>query len=76
MALKMVSPCPHDISEQDVAAQADGLCPLCLADEVAILRKALQKIADLPPPSKAVRPIKEGRQQRIAISALQRTARS
>ena len=30
MTLKMVEPCPHDISDQDVASHADGLCPLCL----------------------------------------------
>lgn len=60
--------CPHDISEQDVATQADGLCPLCLAADNARLRAALQKIADLPPPEKAVRPVKSHR--RIAIAAL------
>jgi hypothetical protein len=40
----MVEPCPHDISEQDVAAQADGLCPLCLLAEVILLKSALESI--------------------------------
>ena len=53
MALEMVEPCPHDISEQDVAAQADGLCPLCLAADIVKLRQrvtALETIIaeDLP----------------------------
>lgn len=34
------APCPHDISEQDVAAQVDGLCPLCLQGKVEVLRAA------------------------------------
>lgn len=38
MTLEMIAPCPHDISEQDVAAQADGLCPLCLAADLARVR--------------------------------------
>jgi hypothetical protein len=38
------------------------------ADEIERLRKALQKIADLPPADKAVRPVKDHR--RIAINAL------
>jgi hypothetical protein len=45
MTLQMVEPCPHDVSEQDVAAQAEGLCPLCLHDEVIVLRNALTLIA-------------------------------
>jgi hypothetical protein len=30
----------------DVAAHADGMCPLCLADEIKRLRAALKEIAD------------------------------
>ena len=44
MALEMVKPCPHDVSEQDVAAQADGLCPLCMVAEVRLLISALESI--------------------------------
>jgi hypothetical protein len=36
--------CGHDVSEQDTAAHADGLCPLCLANEVHLLRTALEQI--------------------------------
>jgi len=43
-ALKMIEPCRHDISEQDVAAQADGLCPLCLYERVRTMRSALEEI--------------------------------
>jgi hypothetical protein len=46
MALELIAGCPHDISEQDVACQADGLCPLCLAAEVNRLRLALESIRD------------------------------
>jgi hypothetical protein len=50
MALEMTATsCPHDISEQDVASQADGLCPLCLAAEVNRLRTALERLANDPP---------------------------
>lgn len=38
MVLKMADPCPHDISDQDVAAQVDGLCPLCLKVDLDRLR--------------------------------------
>ena len=34
--------CQHDATEMDVAAQTDGLCPLCLAAENARLRDALR----------------------------------
>jgi hypothetical protein len=36
--------CGHAISDQDTAAHADGLCPLCLLNEVQFLRMALQRI--------------------------------
>jgi hypothetical protein len=52
MALEMTATsCPHDISEQDVASQADGLCPLCLAAEVNRLRIALESLTKDPPPT-------------------------
>jgi hypothetical protein len=52
MALEMTATsCPHDISEQDVASQADGLCPLCLAAEVNRLRIALESLTTDPPPT-------------------------
>lgn len=37
MSLQLSPNCPHDVSEQDVAAQADGLCPLCLQAKVVEL---------------------------------------
>ena len=43
----MVKPCPHDISEQDIAAQADGLCSLCLFSKVDILKTALRRIRSM-----------------------------
>ncbi len=44
MALLEITPtCEHDISEQDVAAQADGLCPLCLSAQNEKLRAALEQ---------------------------------
>jgi transposase len=50
-------------------------CPACAEDKIKILRTALQKIADLPATNHPTRlPIKEGRQRRIAISALRRAA--
>lgn len=39
------------------------------ADEIERLRRALQRIADLPPPDKTTRPYKRS-PQRIAIAAL------
>ncbi len=45
MGLNMAEPCPHEVFEQDIASQADGLCPLCLHDEVIVLRNALNLIA-------------------------------
>lgn len=41
-ALEMVELCPHDVAEQDTAAHADGLCPLCLAVENRKLRDLLE----------------------------------
>ncbi|MFK4647250.1 hypothetical protein ABIF96_005824 [Bradyrhizobium ottawaense] len=48
MALELIASCPHDVSEQDVASQADGLCPLCLAAEVNRLSIALERVRDFP----------------------------
>lgn len=47
MALKMRELCPHDVSEQDVAAHADGLCPLCLAETVNRMRTVLEAYEQL-----------------------------
>ena len=44
MPLEMIDSCPHDISDQDIATQVDGLCPLCLAADVNRLSIALEKI--------------------------------
>lgn len=44
--LKTADPCPHDISEQDVAAQVDGLCPLCLQSELAKAREIIRPFAE------------------------------
>lgn len=33
-------PCTHDIAEQETAVAFDGLCPLCLATEIARLELA------------------------------------
>ena len=44
MPLEMINLCPHDISDQDIAAQVEGLCPLCLAADVNRLSIALEKI--------------------------------
>ena len=34
--------CSHDIAEMDVACAADGMCPLCMADEIRSLTTALR----------------------------------
>lgn len=39
-----MSECSHDIVAQDVAVNADGMCPLCLAADNKKLRKALETI--------------------------------
>lgn len=49
--LKIDDSCGHDISDQDAAVQAYGLCPLCLASDVDRLRTALKKIAGPDPES-------------------------
>lgn len=36
--------CPHAIWERDTASEADGLCPLCLAAEVASLKLTIEKL--------------------------------
>jgi len=38
--------CEHRITEMDTAVIADGMCPLCLAAEIARLRAALTEIRD------------------------------
>lgn len=44
MPLQLAPSCAHDVSEQDVATQADGLCPLCLEADNARLRESLTQI--------------------------------
>lgn len=44
------------------------------AKEIERLRRALQRIADLPPPEKATRPYRNSPQQ-IAIAALKKRSR-
>ena len=39
--LTLSKSCEHDVSDQDVAAHVDGLCPLCLQAEVTRLREGL-----------------------------------
>jgi hypothetical protein len=68
--LKIVETCPHDVSEQDVAAQADGLCPLCLFARVGRLRDALQQIDSIGVRKKAGAGVE---MQRIARAALRET---
>ncbi len=36
--------CSHDVSDMDMATQADGLCPLCQQTEINRLRVALHTI--------------------------------
>lgn len=67
MTLDMIEPCPHDISDQDVAAHADGLCPLCLAADVNRLCIALEQIDAVAVSKKAGAAV---RMQRIARAAL------
>ena len=38
--------CPHDVADREVAV-ADGMCPLCLANDNERLRAALQQIKEL-----------------------------
>lgn len=45
---------------------------LAAAREIERLRKALQRVADLPPPDKATRPYRQT-PQRIAINALKKS---
>jgi hypothetical protein len=44
MALKLVEHCQHDISDQDVAIQCEGLCPLCLLDDLERLRSGFDSL--------------------------------
>lgn len=46
MPLEMTKGCEHSVSEMDVAAQADGICPLCQWEEAARLRKGIQDYLD------------------------------
>lgn len=41
-------PCEHDLAEMETASGADGLCPLCLAQERARLSAGLTAIATAP----------------------------
>lgn len=34
--------CTHNETDKDVTVVADGICPLCLVDEVATLKKELK----------------------------------
>jgi hypothetical protein len=52
----------------DLMVKLELKTPGELLDEIVRLRAALQKIADLPPVDKAVRPVKD--HKRIAIAAL------
>jgi hypothetical protein len=48
--MKTAMMCNHNISDQDIAMIADGLCPLCLQAEIERLRAALEPFADYAPP--------------------------
>jgi len=37
----MIRDCRHDISEQETACAADGLCPLCMQVKIKRFREAL-----------------------------------
>jgi hypothetical protein len=39
-----MSGCTHDITERDVAATADGLCPLCMRAENERLRELVRRL--------------------------------
>lgn len=38
---KDVKPCPHDLSEKESAC-ADGSCPLCCSERIALLESRLE----------------------------------
>lgn len=38
--------CKHEPHEKDTAAIADGMCPICLANEVSLLIKAVSEDPD------------------------------
>ena len=38
--------CTHDVTEIDVAAHADGACPLCLVSENSALRQRVRVLAE------------------------------
>ncbi len=45
MPLTLTPTCPHNVSDMDVACQADGLCPLCQKAEIERLRALLEPFA-------------------------------
>jgi hypothetical protein len=47
MTLRLPKGCAHTASEMDVAANADGLCPICLATEIERLRAALTEACNI-----------------------------
>lgn len=67
MTLEMTGICPHDVAEQDVAAQADGLCPLCLLATTTRLRQALHEIDAIAVTKKAGAALKMQRVARVAL---------
>lgn len=40
----MTKPCTHDLAEQETATVWDGLCPICLKEEVDRLRNRITKL--------------------------------
>lgn len=38
--------CPHDVTEREVAAVADGLCPLCLSEQTTALWTLVEELAE------------------------------
>jgi hypothetical protein len=68
--------CPHDITERDAAATADGLCPLCLQTETrAAVKGLVEAIAENERLRAALKQIVNGEgeswiYQRIAREAL------
>lgn len=45
----MTIPCQHELTQRETAVSADGMCPLCLANENLRLRELVQVLLDNDP---------------------------
>ena len=68
--------CTHDVTDKEVAAVADGLCPICLGEENKRLREALEAIEDVCDGEIKARGFNEEKDNKSVVLSLLRMPRN